>query len=113
MTVVTFADSLTSLDPEKFNDLTALNERYQNLNKDMVHEIQDLLKPYFLRRTKEEVLDLPSLTEVILPVSLRPIQRKLYNEVLAKNVESIEAIFRKNKNGKQTKRASWWVLWSI
>ena len=64
------------------------------------------------------MLDLPPLSEFILPVSLRPLQKKvcqhyfismsglptcsqLYKELLNKNVESLDAIFRQaNSKGK-------------
>lgn len=36
------------------------------------------VRPYFLRRTKEQVLSLPPLGEVIVPVSMRPLQKQIY-----------------------------------
>lgn len=57
------------LDPTKWNDLEALEKKYENLTEELLHELHDVssirftiqpqftdtlqsLKPYFLRRTK-------------------------------------------------------------
>ncbi|KAG9238102.1 P-loop containing nucleoside triphosphate hydrolase protein [Amylocarpus encephaloides] len=57
-------------------------------------EIQTMIRPFYLRRTKLHVLkDLPSLTQVILPVSMSIVQKKLYKSILAKNPNLIKSIF--------------------
>lgn len=61
-------------------------------------------RPFFLRRTKKEVLTfLPPMAEVIVPVSMSSLQRRLYKSILAKDPALIKSIFRnpgdKSKTG--------------
>lgn len=63
-----------------------------------------LRRPFFLRRTKKEVLTfLPPMAEVIVPVSMSTLQRRLYKSILAKDPALIKSIFRnpgdKSKSG--------------
>lgn len=70
-----------------------------------------MLKPYFLRRTKHLVLKLPPLvrsqlrlprnvayalplaqTEVVVPVSMTVLQRKLYRGILERNASAIQSM---------------------
>ncbi|EIM83636.1 uncharacterized protein STEHIDRAFT_160211 [Stereum hirsutum FP-91666 SS1] len=70
----------------QWNDLTALEEYDQeNLNEESVKALHERLRPYFLRRVKAEVLKLPPKNEVIVPLSLTPLQKGLYKSVLSKN----------------------------
>lgn len=47
------------LDPEGWADLPALEEKYTDLTEELLAELHEKLKPYFLRRTKADVLTLP------------------------------------------------------
>ena len=47
------------LDPGNWNDLAALEKRFKELDEDLVQELHEKLRPYFLRRVKAEVLKLP------------------------------------------------------
>lgn len=47
------------LDSEKWNDLDELEKKYETLDEALVSELHESLKPYFLRRTKAGVLQLP------------------------------------------------------
>lgn len=47
------------LDPEEWNDLEALEKQYQELDEELVKDLHNRLRPYFLRRVKSEVLELP------------------------------------------------------
>lgn len=47
------------LDPKKWKDLEALSKEYEELTDELVKELHTKLKPYFLRRIKSEVLQLP------------------------------------------------------
>ena len=50
-------------------------------------ELHQILKPFLLRRVKNEVIkDLPKKTEVILYCGMSALQKKLYRGVLAKDV---------------------------
>ena len=56
------------LDPDNWNDLEALENKYQELNEALIKDLHNKLRPYFLRRVKSEVLELPP--KVDLCVSL-------------------------------------------
>ena len=57
-------------------------------------ELHELLRPFFLRRTKAQVLtSLPPMAQIILPVSLSALQKKLYKSILAKNADLLKSIF--------------------
>jgi chromodomain-helicase-DNA-binding protein 4 len=47
------------LDPEEWNDLEALEKQYQELDEELIKDLHNKLRPYFLRRIKSEVLELP------------------------------------------------------
>lgn len=75
-----------------------------------------MLKPYFLRRTKDLVLNLPPLVsraksrraavrelmashsqlEVVVPVSMTVLQRKIYRGILERNAGAIRSIVQKS-----------------
>jgi chromodomain-helicase-DNA-binding protein 7 len=62
---------------EKFGEMT---------DADQVNELHNLLKPYLLRRVKEDVeKSLPPKEETILEVSLTPIQKKFYKAIYERN----------------------------
>jgi len=49
------------LDPTEWKDLETLEKQHEdlNLNEELVKQLHNRLRPYFLRRIKSEVLDLP------------------------------------------------------
>lgn len=47
------------LDPLNWNNLEALEQEYAELTEDLVKQLHERLRPYFLRRIKSEVLQLP------------------------------------------------------
>ncbi|WP_281235227.1 DEAD/DEAH box helicase [Flavobacterium gelatinilyticum] len=54
-------------------------------NEDVLAELKNLVQPYILRRTKEQVLkDLPELTEQIYYCDMDPEQEKLYEQEKSK-----------------------------
>lgn len=56
------------------------------------------------RRTKAEALDfLPPMAQVIIPVTMSVVQKKLYKSILAKSPELIQSIMSKNKDQLQKK----------
>ena len=96
---------LQFLDPSK--DAEAMDERYAELDAEKLKELHEKLKPIFLRRTKAQVLTfLPPMAQIIVPVSLSTLQKKLYRSILAKNPELIKSIIGAKKTTKQTERAN-------
>jgi hypothetical protein len=47
------------LDPDEWRDLENLEKEYEELNEDLIKQLHFRLRPYFLRRIKSEVLQLP------------------------------------------------------
>ena len=47
------------LDPDHWRDLDALAKQHEELTEELIKQLHTRLKPYFLRRIKSEVLDLP------------------------------------------------------
>jgi SNF2 family DNA or RNA helicase len=91
-----------------------LDEKYEELTKENLPELHELIRPFFLRqvtppsrmtladlnlrRTKLQVLKfLPPMAQVILPVTMSLVQKKLYKSILAKNPELIRSIFGQSK----------------
>ena len=50
---------LNFLDPDQWGDLKALEKQYEELTEELVKSLHTRLRPYFLRRIKAEVLQLP------------------------------------------------------
>ncbi|KAL5533979.1 hypothetical protein ACEPAG_439 [Sanghuangporus baumii] len=80
------------LDPDKWNDLEALTKEFEELDEERVKELHERLRPYFLRRVKAEVLDLPAKNEVIVPVSMAPLQKEIYKSILSKNLAVLSSL---------------------
>ncbi|KAL5519231.1 hypothetical protein ACEPAH_914 [Sanghuangporus vaninii] len=80
------------LDPDKWNDLEALTKEFEELDEERVKELHERLRPYFLRRMKAEVLDLPAKNEVIVPVSMAPLQKEIYKSILSKNLAVLSSL---------------------
>ncbi|KAF9244536.1 hypothetical protein BU15DRAFT_42035 [Melanogaster broomeanus] len=78
------------LDPGIWKDLEALEREYQELSEDLVRQLHTRLKPYFLRRIKSEVLQLPPKNEVIVPVSMTPLQKEIYRSILSQNLDVLK-----------------------
>jgi chromodomain-helicase-DNA-binding protein 4 len=47
------------LDPKEWKDLEALEKEYEELTEELIKQLHNRLRPYFLRRVKSEVLQLP------------------------------------------------------
>ena len=98
--------------------METVTARFADLTPELVEEVRDLLKPFFLRRTKDLVLNLPPLVrpsrmlkvcafpyveptssltqlEVVVPVTMTPLQRRVYRGILERNASAIQAIARK------------------
>jgi chromodomain-helicase-DNA-binding protein 4 len=96
---------LQFLDP-KIN-AAAMDAKYENLTKENVPELHELIRPFFLRRTKAQVLTfLPPMAQIILPVTMSVVQKKLYKSILAKNPQLMKSIFSRNGNAAQKERVN-------
>ncbi|KZT58360.1 hypothetical protein CALCODRAFT_243762 [Calocera cornea HHB12733] len=80
------------LDPETWNDLDRLEQEYAELDEEKIKKLHTELKPYFLRRIKEDELDLPARNEVIVPLSMSTLQKEVYRGLLSRNAELIGQI---------------------
>ncbi|GAA5979555.1 hypothetical protein JCM10908_002967 [Rhodotorula pacifica] len=86
---------LAFINPNDYPDVESVTNRFADLTPELVEEVRVLLKPYFLRRTKDLVLNLPPLLEVVVPVTMTSLQRRVYRGVLERNASAIQAIARK------------------
>lgn len=75
---------------------------YATLTKENVPQLHELLRKMILRRTKAEVLKfLPPMAQVIVPVTMSVLQKKLYKSIIAKNADLIKSIFGVTKAGEK------------
>ncbi|KIH94172.1 chromo domain-containing protein [Sporothrix brasiliensis 5110] len=80
------------------NNATELDKTYGTITAENLPELHKLIRPYFLRRTKAEVLKfLPPMAQIIVPVSMTVVQEKLCKSIMAKNPELIRSIFSKGQ----------------
>lgn len=82
-----------------------LAEEYAELDQEKITKLHDMIRPFFLRRTKAQVLTfLPPMAQIILPVSMSVLQKKVYRTILAKNPDLMRAVFNAQQNlGKNEK----------
>ncbi|TPX60906.1 hypothetical protein PhCBS80983_g01424 [Powellomyces hirtus] len=100
---------LSFLDPVKFAKPQDWEAKYGGdlITDEMVKEIHVLLKPYFLRRTKENAdLDLPPKVEILVPLSLSPLQTELYKAIISKSAALLKQI-GVSTTGKEDARVSY------
>lgn len=75
-------------------DAAKLDEQYEVLDKETLPKLHEMIRPYFLRRTKAGVLKfLPPMSQIILPVTMTSVQEKLAKSIMAKNPQLIKAMF--------------------
>jgi len=76
-----------------------LEAEYADLTQDNVPELHKMLRNFFLRRTKAQVLTfLPPMAQIIIPVSMSTVQKKVYKSILAKNPQLMKSIFTRESN---------------
>lgn len=101
---------------ELFNLLQFLDEgynaaemetQYEELDNEKIAKLHDTIRPFFLRRTKAQVLTfLPPMAQIIVPVSMSLVQKKLYRSILAKNPDLLRALFKEKRDLKSTEKGS-------
>lgn len=70
-----------------------MEQEYATLTEENIARLHTQLREIFLRRTKAEVLKfLPSMAQIIIPVTMSVLQKKLYKSILAQNPELIRSI---------------------
>jgi len=91
------------------SDLEDLEARFENLSETLVQELHEMIQPYILRRIKADVLKLPPKVsrpspthnaarhssrqvEIIVPISLAPLQKNIYKTILERNADVLKAI---------------------
>ncbi|KAG6854234.1 hypothetical protein C0991_009252 [Blastosporella zonata] len=102
------------LDPNEWKDLERLEKEHEELTEELVKQLHNKLRPYFLRRLKSEVLQLPpkvihsvqnvynsvitksNQNEVIVPVSMAPLQKEVYRSILSHNLELLNGLTNSN-----------------
>ncbi|KAJ3406691.1 hypothetical protein HDV05_005891 [Chytridiales sp. JEL 0842] len=98
---------MSFIDPERFGGIDELEERFKDLNQSLINEIHEMIRPFFLRRTKDEVLTneekLPHKVEMFLPVSMTTLQRQLYRAALSRNFELLASL---KGSSQESKKAS-------
>ena len=74
-------------DPKSFKDKDDFLDKFGQLtDAEQVNELHSVLKPYLLRRVKEDVeKSLPPKEETILEVTLTPVQKKYYKAIYERN----------------------------
>ncbi|KAI1416092.1 PHD/FYVE-zinc-finger like domain-containing protein [Hypoxylon sp. FL1857] len=81
---------------DKKHNAEKLDAEYQHLTKDNLPKLHNLIRPYFLRRTKAQVLRfLPAMSQVIVPVTMTVLQEKLCRSIMSRNSQLIKAIISK------------------
>lgn len=80
---------------DKTKDAEALDLEYAELTEENLPEIHAQIKPFMLRRKKAEVLDLPPISQVILPTSMSVLQKQLCRSIMEKNPVLISSILSK------------------
>ncbi|KAG6830296.1 hypothetical protein H0H92_001374 [Tricholoma furcatifolium] len=91
------------LDPNEWSDLERLEKDHAELTEELVKELHNRLRPYFLRRLKSEVLQLPPKNEVIVPISMAPLQKEVYRSILSHNLELLNGLTKKNATSAPSK----------
>jgi SNF2 family DNA or RNA helicase len=88
---------LNIVDPIVFGDNSYFIERYGSMQgKQRIDELRNIIRPYILRRLKEDVeKDLPSKEETIIEVELTAFQKRFYRAIYEKNFKFL----RNNKKG--------------
>jgi SNF2 family DNA or RNA helicase len=89
-------------------DARELEEEYAVLDAQTVPRLHELIRPFFLRRTKAQVLTfLPPMAQIIVPVTMTVLQKRLYKSILARNPELVKSVFqRQPRQFKQAERSN-------
>ena len=92
---------LNIVDPNGFDDLDGFLERYGDIkSKDRVDELHETIRPYILRRLKEDVeKSVPPKEETLIEVELTVLQKQYYRALYEKNVQFLHRNQKKALDG--------------
>jgi SNF2 family DNA or RNA helicase len=92
---------LNVVDPDGFDDLDDFLERYGDIkSKDRVDELHETIRPYILRRLKEDVeKSVPPKEETLIEVELTVLQKQYYRALYEKNVQFLHRNQKKALDG--------------
>jgi SNF2 family DNA or RNA helicase len=80
-------------DSEEFDQIFDLNSASEEDQQKIVRQIHIILRPFVLRRLKSEVeVKLPSKKEIYLYVGLSNLQKKMYKQILTKNIDLVNGV---------------------
>ena len=80
------------IEPARFNDVQAFEREFGDLsNVDQLEKLKSTLRPYLLRRMKEDVeSSIPPLQETIIDIELTNLQKTIYKTVYEKNKGTLQ-----------------------
>jgi chromodomain-helicase-DNA-binding protein 7 len=80
---------LNFVDPDEFDDLDAFLEKYGDMkSKETIDDLHEKIRPYILRRLKEDVeKSVPPKEETLIEVELTILQKQYYRALYEKNVQ--------------------------
>lgn len=89
------------IDPDTFDDCDEFMERYDNMQtKERVDELHELIRPYILRRLKEDVeKSVPPKEETLIEVEMTVLQKQYYRALYEKNVQFLHRDVKKALDG--------------
>jgi len=89
------------IDPIKFKDAETFLDLYGNMrSKDHVDDLHDAIRPYILRRLKEDVeKSVPPKEETLIEVELTVLQKQYYRALYEKNVQFLHRNVKKALDG--------------
>lgn len=92
---------------DKSINAAEMEAKYANLTSENVPELHEKLRKFFLRRTKAQVLTfLPPMAQIIVPVTMSPLQKKVYKSILARNPSLMKSIFSRGETTGPKERLS-------
>ncbi|KAE8538898.1 hypothetical protein D1P53_005266 [Cryptococcus gattii VGV] len=96
---------LNFLDQDSFKDLESMEQEYADLNEAKIQELHQMIKPYILRRIKADVLNLPPKVEIIVPISLTPLQKQMYKGIFENHADIIQDILKARQKRRGAKKS--------
>ena len=92
---------LNLTDPKTFNDCDNFMDQYGNMkSKDKVDVLHDVIRPYILRRLKEDVeKSVPPKEETLIEIELTTIQKQYYRALYEKNIHFLHKKVKKPLDG--------------